>query len=143
MSNLKASKMDRTLGALAAAGANAGEINSEQTITTGAGAASTQTIAAPAIVPRFAGQMKIGAGMTTSGSNSVIVTFTLKRGSTTIQQRRVTSDATNGLASATFDLYDPVAQTASTIYSIVATPATGNVAVANLEGNCTVTEEGA
>jgi len=141
--SLQSSKLERTLGALAAEGAIAGEINSEQTIAIVSGAAATQTIAAPAIVPRFAGQMYVSAGMTTSGSNSVVVTFALKRGSTVINQKRVTSDASNGLASVEFALFDPVLQTASTVYSIVATPASGNVAVAALEGHATVVEEGA
>jgi hypothetical protein len=143
LSALKASKMERTLGAIVQSGAVAGEINSKQTISAGAGAASSQTVAAPAITPLFAGQMYVSAGMTTSGSNSVVVTFVVKSGATIIAQKRVTSDATNGLASAQFGLYDPVLQTGSTIYEIVATPASGNVAVANKEGSCTVTESGA
>lgn len=141
--SLQSSKLERTLGALAAEGAIAGEINFKQTVAIVSGAASTQTIAAPAIVPRFAGQMNVSAGMTTSGSNSVIVTFTLKSGSTVINQKRVTSDASNGLASVEFAMLDPVLQTASVVYSIVATPASGNVAVAANEGHATVVEEGA
>jgi hypothetical protein len=140
LSSLKASKMERTLGMIGLEGAAAEEVNSEQTIAIVSGAASTQTIAAPAIVPRFAGQMYVSAGMTTTGSTSVIVTFALKRGSTIINQKRVTSDATNGIASAEFALFDPVDQTASVVYSIVATPASGNVAVAANEGHATVYE---
>lgn len=141
--SLRSTKLERTLGTLGLGGAVAGEINSQQTITAGAGAAASQTIAAPAITPLFAGNMFVTGGMTVSGSNSVIVTFTLKRGSTVIAQRRVTSDATNGLSSATFALYDPVLQTAAATYSIVATPATGTATLASNEGNCTVTESGA
>lgn len=141
LSAIKATKMERTLGVLALEGAAAEEVNSQQAIAIVSGAASTQTIAAPAIVPRFAGQMYVSAGMTTTGSTSVVVTFALKRGSTVINQKRVTSDATNGLASVEFALLDPVLQTGSVVYSIVATPASGNVAVAANEGHSTVVEQ--
>jgi hypothetical protein len=145
MSAIKATKLERTTGAIALFGAAAaGDVaNSEQIISPGAGAAATQTLAAPAISPRFSGLMFVSGGMTVSGSNSVIVTFALKRGSTIIQQRRVTSDASNGLSSTTFAMYDPAPATGSTIYSIVATPASGNVTIAANEGNVTVTETGA
>jgi hypothetical protein len=128
---------------LAVEGAAAGEINFAQTISAGAGAAGTQAVAAPAIVPRFAGQMHVDAGMTvTAGTPGTIVTFTLQRGSTVIAQRRATSGAT-GLANGTFSMIDPVLQAGSVVYEILATPAAGTVAIASLEGSCTVVEYGA
>ena len=141
--SLQSTKLERTLGALAAEGAIAGEINFAQTISSGASAAATQTVAAPAVVPRFAGQMRVSAGMTvTAGTPGTIVTFTLQRGSTVIRQSRATSGA-SGLANSAFDILDPVLQTGSVVYSIVATPAAGTVAIASLEGSCTVVESGA
>lgn len=143
--SLQASKLDRTLGALATFGsAAAGDVaNAEQIVSPGAGAASTQTLAAPAIVPRFSGLMFVSGGMTvTATTPGTIVTFTLLRGATVIGQRRATSGA-SGLANVSFAQYDPIDQTASVVYSIVATPAASTVAIAAGEGNVTVTETGA
>jgi hypothetical protein len=143
LATLKADKMSRNLGTLALGGAAAGEINSSQGLAVAAGPTATVSVAAPAIVPRFAGQMKVSGGMTvTAATPGTIVTFTLQRGSTVIQQRRSTSGA-SGLANTSFDMIDPVLQTGSAVYSIVATPAAGNVSIATLEGNVTVVESGA
>jgi hypothetical protein len=71
----------------------------------------------------------------------MIGTFT-PRGSTVIRQSRATSGA-SGLANAAFDMLDPVLQTGSVVYEILATPAAGTVAIASLEGSCTVEEMGA
>jgi hypothetical protein len=145
MSELKASKMERTQGALALFGAAAaGDVsNSQQIVSPGAAAAANVTLAAPAITPHFAGLMHVEGGMTvTATTPGTIVTFQLLRGVTVLAQRRATSGA-SGLANVTFAMLDPAQITSSTVYSIVATPAASTVAIAANEGNVTVTETGA
>lgn len=137
-------KMARTLGALALFGASApGEINEVGTIQSGSsGAVSAYTLATDPLTPRGSGHFSTVADCTVTCSvPGAIVTFQLKIGTQVVRQARVTSDGTHGLAFASFG-FQAGPLNAPEAFSIVATPASGNVTVANIEAYIAATETG-